>query len=211
MTFYPIFVQLEGRPVLVVGGGLVAERKVEGLIAAGAAVVLVSPEVTTQLQRFWEEGKIELLLRTFEEADLQGKMLVISATDDSAVQQRVAAAAHSEGVLINTADQPALCDFIIPSIVRRGDVAIAISTSGKSPVLAAALRARLEELIPEDIGRAARLLGQIRPEIHSRFEPAEARKHAFETILRNGFLDWLPDCDDNSALERMRKIISELK
>jgi siroheme synthase-like protein len=149
--------------------------------------------------------------KTFENADLDGKALVITATDDPAVQQRVAASARSQSILVNTVDQPDLCDFILPAIVRRGDVAIAVSTSGKSPVLAAALRSRLEETITDDVARAARLLGEIRAEIHADFSSAEERKRAFEAILQSGFLDWLSHCDDKAAMDRMRQIVAGLK
>jgi siroheme synthase-like protein len=201
--FFPVFIDLTNRLVLVVGGGLVAERKVEGLIEAGARVKLVSPEATAKLAQSVAEWK----QRAFEEADIDGAVLVISATDDPAVQQRVAQAARQRGVLVNTADQPALCDFIVPAVVRQDDVVAAISTSGKSPALAVTLRRKLEAMLSEDVGRAARLLGEIRAEVHSRVADAGERKHVFERILESGLIDWIGECDDATALQRVRELI----
>src|SRR6185503_13249181 len=140
--FYPIFVNLSGRKVLVVGGGPVAQRKVEGLLQAGAQVTVVSPDVTDELR----SRPIDWKQREFADSDADGMMLVISATDDVSVQKKVVDAARRCNVLVNTVDQPALCDFIVPAVARRDDVIGAISTSGQSPALAAVLRSRLEEL-----------------------------------------------------------------
>ena len=208
--FYPLFLDLHERSVLIVGGGTVAERKTNALIEAGARVTLVAPEVTPPLRTLEESGAVRLLERRFMESDLDGALLVISATDDVAVQQQVAAAARARGILINTVDQPALCDFIVPAVVRRGDVVLAISTSGKSPALAAALRAKLESIITEDTARAARVLGEIRNEVHARFQDPELRKKAFERVMNSGILDWIAECDDAKALKRARRIVEEV-
>lgn len=208
--FYPLFLDLRGKLVLVVGGGAVAERKVESLLAADAAVNLVSPDVTDSIASLADSGTIRLQHRKFVEADLDGMVLVVSATDDRAAQEQIAAAARARNIPINTVDQPDLCDFIVPAIVRKGDVVLAISTSGRSPALAAALRARLESVITDDVARAARILGEVRSEVHSRFENADRRKQVFEAIVASGILDWIGDCDDGAALERVRRIIQEL-
>jgi precorrin-2 dehydrogenase/sirohydrochlorin ferrochelatase len=205
-VFYPLFLDLQGRPVLVVGGGTVAERKVESLLAAGALVNLVAPEVTPSLARL----TIGIQRRKFLESDLDGMTLVISATGDRVAQEQIAAAARTRNIPINTVDQPELCDFIVPAIVRRGDVVLAISTSGRSPALAAALRAKLESVITEDVARAVRILGEVRNEVHSRFEDQDRRKQIFEGIVASGILDWIGECDDRTALERVRGIIEEL-
>jgi precorrin-2 dehydrogenase/sirohydrochlorin ferrochelatase len=205
-VFYPLFLDLQGRQVLVVGGGAVAERKVESLLAAGAVVNLVAPDVTPSLARL----TIRAHRRKFLESDLDGMVLVISATDDRAAQEQIAAAARVRNIPINTVDQPELCDFIVPAIVRKGDVVVAISTSGRSPALAAALRARLESVITDDVARAARILGEVRNEVHSRFENPDRRKQIFEGIVASGILDWIGECDDRAALERVRVIIEKL-
>ena len=201
--FYPIFVNLSGRRVLVVGGGPVAQRKVEGLLQAGAQVTVVSPDVTDELR----SRPIDWKQREFADSDVEGMMLVISATDDVNVQKRVVEAARRCNVLVNTVDQPALCDFIVPAVARRDDVVGAISTSGQSPALAAVLRARLEELLSEDVGRAAKILGQIRNEVHRRTSDSAARKRIFEQILESGLLEWIRECDDDEAIRRVREVI----
>lgn len=208
--FYPLFLELQDRSVLVVGGGAVAERKVESLLAAGAAVVLVAPVVTSSLSELGSSKTIQLRLRKFAESDLEGIVLVISATDDPAAQEQIAAAARSRSIPINTVDQPNLCDFIVPAIVRKGDIVVAISTSGRSPALAAALRAKLENVITDDAARAARILGEVRSEIHARFPAPDRRKHVFESIVASGILEWIKDCDDAAALERVRAIVGKI-
>ena len=208
--FYPLFLDLQGRSVLVVGGGAVAERKVESLLAAGAAVILVAPVVSSSLSELGSSNTIQLRLRKFAESDLDGMVLVISATDDPAAQDQIAAAARSRGIPINTVDQPKLCDFIVPAVVRKGDIVVAISTSGRSPALAAALRAKLENIITDDAARAARVLGEVRSEIHSRFPDPNRRKQVFESIVASGILEWIKEYDDAAALERVRGMIEKL-
>ena len=208
--FYPVFLEINDRPVLVVGGGPVAERKVQSLLEAGALVTVVSPEATPILKAQGAQGKIRLHLRRVAEPDFEGVMLAISATDDPLTQKEVARWAASRRVLVNTVDQPALCDFIVPAVVRRGDVTVAISTSGSSPALAAELRARIEGVVTENVTRTAKLLGSIRGEVHERFSSAAQRKDVFEKILQSGILEWIGDCDDATALARMRRMMDEL-
>ena len=209
--FYPLFIELLDRPVLVVGGGAVAERKVQSLLEAGADITLVAPDVTQELQRLAKNKAIRIHQRRFEEMDIERTLLVISATDDTQIQNRVVAAARSRGVLVNTVDQPALCDFIVPALVRHGDVIVAISTSGKSPALAGALRSKVESVITPDAGRAARILGEIRSEVHHRFPDAERRKQVFQQIVNSGILDWISQCDDGAALQRVREILEKIR
>jgi siroheme synthase-like protein len=209
--FYPLFLELRHRPVLVVGGGEVAERKVESLLQAEAAVTVVAPDFTPALRKLAAAGSIRTVRRKFEEADLQDAVLVISATDDSATQERVAALARAHRIPVNTVDQPRLCDFIVPASVRRGDVLVAISTSGKSPALAAALRAKIETIVTHDAARAARILGEIRSEVHTRFTDPARRKKALARIVDSGILDWISGVDDAAALTRARSIIEGVK
>jgi precorrin-2 dehydrogenase/sirohydrochlorin ferrochelatase len=202
---------LRGRAVLVVGGGSMAERRVESLLEVGATVTVVAPDVNDTLQALAHSGSIRLLPRKFAESDLDGALIVISATDDPATQEQVAAAARTRGIPVNTVDQPRLCDFIVPAIVRRGDVIVAISTSGKSPALAAALRAKLEGVITDDSARAARILGEVRNEVHRRFPDPARRKEAFERIVNSGIIDWIADCDDAAALKRVYGLLEEME
>ncbi|HZI51862.1 MAG TPA: bifunctional precorrin-2 dehydrogenase/sirohydrochlorin ferrochelatase, partial [Terriglobia bacterium] len=207
LMFYPLFIELRHRRVLVVGGGVVAERKVATLLQAEADVTVVAPEIGPGLEKLEASGAIRTARREFEEADLDGALLVVSATDDPDTQERVAVLARAQRILVNTVDQPRLCDFIVPAIVRRGDVVAAISTSGKSPSLAATLKERVEGVITNDVARAAHLLGAFRSEVHARFADPARRKEAFERIVESRILDWISELDDEAVLARMRGII----
>lgn len=209
--FYPLFIELKNELVLVVGGGEVAERKVHSLLEAEATVTVVAPEITPALRKLEQAGSIQVVRRKFEEADLANQLLVISATDDRETQERVAALARGHKVLVNTVDHPRLCDFIVPATIRRGDVIAAISTSGKSPALAAALRQRIEGIITNDTARAARLLGELRNDVHARISDPARRKAVFEKVVESGILDWIAEVDDAGALERARRLIEELE
>src|SRR5438874_2098859 len=138
--FYPVYLNLKAKRVVVVGGGEVAERKVESLLGTEASIVVISPEVTRRLDALEKEKQVELHRRAYRPGDCAGAALVLSATDDPQLSRLVFQEASDAGALVNTADQPSLCDFIMPAVVRRGDIAIAISTGGTSPGLAARLR-----------------------------------------------------------------------
>ena len=168
MAYYPIFLELKGRPCLVVGGGSVAARKVEGLLAAGARVTVVSPSLDPDLAKLVSERRIVHVDRPYQHIDFKGYAVVIAATDDAAMNERVAADARQSGVLVNVVDKPALCDFIVPSVVRRGDVVLAVSTGGLSPALARWLREEMESYLSEDFERLAQLLAEVRVELRER-------------------------------------------
>jgi precorrin-2 dehydrogenase/sirohydrochlorin ferrochelatase len=208
--FYPAFIDLENRTVLVVGGGVVAERKVETLLETGARITVVSPQITEQLQDFAHSRRITVRLRNFFPSDMDGVSLVISATDDPTIQSEVASIAASRNILVNTVDKPELCSFIVPAILRRGDITIAISTSGKSPSLAAELRTRLDRVLSEDIARTARVLGAVRQEVHQHFAGSDERKRVFDSIIGSGIIEWIAGYDDAAALERVRQMIREM-
>lgn len=162
--YFPVCVDLGGRRCLVVGGGAVGTRKVLALLASGARVRLASPTATPTLQALAGQGRIEHRRRGFRAGDLAGVTLAIAATGVPRVDAAVAAAARRRGVLVNAVDRPALCDFILPSVLRRGALQVAVSTGGRSPALAREIRRRLEALFPpetadlvERAGRARRL------------------------------------------------------
>lgn len=147
---YPVCLRLTGRSVLVVGGGAVATGRVRGLRDAGASVRVVALEASEQLRAAAERGEISLELRPFSAEDLAGAMLVVSAVDDPRASEQVASAARARGVLCTVADRPALCDFTMPSVGRRGPITVAVSTAGKAPALAARLRRRFEAQLGAD-------------------------------------------------------------
>jgi precorrin-2 dehydrogenase/sirohydrochlorin ferrochelatase len=173
LTYYPIFLDLTQRRCLVVGGGTVAERKVQGLLEARAAVTVVSPILTTALTRWAVEGVLTCLPRTFQDDDVEGHTLVIAATDRVETNLQVAAAARRRNLWVNVVDTPQACDFIAPAVVRRGSLQIAISTGGKSPLLAKRLRQGLEALIGEEYAELTDVLGAMRTAMRYRGEPSE--------------------------------------
>lgn len=149
---YPVCLRLAGKAVLVVGGGAVAASRVRGLLEAGASVRVVAPRVCAELSQSAARGELLLERRGFTPSDLDGAMLVVAAVDEPAVSERVAAAARVRGVWCTAADQPALCDFTMPSVGRRGPITVAVSTAGKAPALAAELRRRFEgQIFAEDL------------------------------------------------------------
>ncbi len=168
MAYYPLFLDMKGRRCLVVGGGQVAARKVEGLLAAGASVAVVSVSLDPEIDRLKAERRIQHVARQYQSGDLKGYTVVIAATDDEATNERVAMDARRSDVLVNVVDQPALCDFIVPSVIRRGNVVLAISTGGLSPALARWLREHLETFVTEDFERLAQLLADVRVELRER-------------------------------------------
>jgi precorrin-2 dehydrogenase/sirohydrochlorin ferrochelatase len=143
LKHYPIFVDLQDRPVLVVGAGKVALRKTKGLLEAGARVTVVAPECEAE----FEELPVRLVRRRFRASDLAGAMLIFAATDDRMTNHRIGIAAKGKGVLANIADNASECGFIVPARVQRGSIHIAVSTGGESPRLAAELRKKLEDVL----------------------------------------------------------------
>jgi precorrin-2 dehydrogenase / sirohydrochlorin ferrochelatase len=165
MSLFPIFLKLTGRPCTVIGAGNLAESKVESLLTASARVTVIAPRANTRIGALADSGEISLRLREYAAGDLAGQFLAVAATDDPAVNRAVFAEAEASGVLINAVDDPPFCDFYFPSVVRRGDLQIAISTAGASPALAQRLRKEINELLPLDAGDWLAELGNLRREV----------------------------------------------
>jgi precorrin-2 dehydrogenase/sirohydrochlorin ferrochelatase len=144
-NLFPMFIKLEGRQVLVIGAGRVGEEKIEGLLGTGARIRVVALDASSIVREWARAGKIELELRAFSSDDLDGAFLSVVATSSRSFNERVYFEAHRRGVLCNVVDVPDLCDFFYPSVVRRGDLQIAVSTSGQSPSLAQKIRLQLEK------------------------------------------------------------------
>ncbi len=144
MRYFPICLDLSGKTCIVIGGGQVAERKIRSLLECGARITVVSPELTDEIAELAACGRIQFRQRPYRDGDLQGSFLTIAATDDPAVQQAVQAEAERHNLLLNVADVPERCNFILPATLRRGDLAISVSTGGKSPALARQIRQELE-------------------------------------------------------------------
>jgi len=193
VSLFPMFVKLSGRLCLVVGAGPVGEAKIEGLLASGAAVRVLAPQATPAVEDWARAGRIVWDARTFEPADLEGTFLVVAATSSVEVNDSVFREAQRRGVLCNVVNDPEHCDFYYPAVVRRGDLQIAISTSGRSPALAQRLRRELEEQFGPEYEAWIEQLGQKRKELLSHeMDPDERRRllhqqasrEAFETFIR---------------------------
>ncbi len=157
MEFLPVFLRVKDRPCLVVGGGSIATRKTELLLKAGARVTVVSPELSSALTTMVDAGSIKVEQRGFEADDLDNAVCVIAATDNRELNEAISQQANEQNVPVNVVDNPELCSFIMPSIIDRDPVQIAVSTGGSSPVLARKLRSKLEATIPGAYGELARL------------------------------------------------------
>ena len=183
MDYLPIFYQIKQRPSLVVGGGAVAARKVSLLRKAGAEVVVVSPELCEELAQLVSSNKIQHLKRAYKQQDLDNCVLVIAATDQHDVNEQISAQAMSRNLPVNVVDNPGLCSFIMPSIIDRSPVQIAVSTGGSSPVLARLIRTRLEGLIPAAYGKLGALVEDFRTRVKAAFPNVEQRRYFWESIL----------------------------
>ncbi len=184
MKTYPIFIHIENRPCLVVGGGAVGERKVQDLRAAGARVTVISKKLTAALEKLAGEGLIRYLDEDFTPAHLDGMVLVMAATDDREVNARVSAAAQARGIWVNVADDPEFCTFIVPAQVKQGDLTLAISTGGASPALARKLREDLQQRFGPEYGPYLRLLKGVRTRLLS-----ERRAQAENAALFHRLVD----------------------
>ena len=165
MSLFPIYLKLTGRRCLVVGAGSIAESKIQSLHDADADVTVVATRVSAQVQQLAASGEVRLHLREFTDSDLDGNFLAVAGTDVPEVNRAVFAGAERRGILVNAVDDPPYCDYYFPSIVRRGDLQIAISTAGESPALAQQLRKELNEQLPRDLGPWLMELGRLRREV----------------------------------------------
>jgi precorrin-2 dehydrogenase/sirohydrochlorin ferrochelatase len=178
-TWYMACLDLEGADCLVVGGGAVGLEKAQGLLAAGARVTVVSTDSVPELR----ELPVALELRPFEEADVEGRKLVIAATSVTEVNERVFAAAEARAVFCNVADVPELCSFILPAVHREGPITIAVSTGGASPALAQWLRSRIAELVGPEHARLAEQLRALRPWAKRNLPTYEDRRDYFQRLV----------------------------
>ncbi|MBA4392215.1 MAG: siroheme synthase [Desulfobacca sp.] len=191
MRYYPVFLDLRDAPCLVIGGGQVGERKVKTLQSCQAKVYLISRDLTPYLREELQSGGVFLLAESYETKFLKDMFLVVGATDDPELNGTVGQEARERGILCNIVDDPQECNFILPSLVTRGDLTIAVSTAGKSPALAKRIRQDLEKEFPEIYGPYLELLGRIRSEVLERRRPQKENQKIFETLIHSPLLSWL--------------------
>ena len=183
MKYYPVNLNIQNRNCLVVGGGGVGTRKVITLLDCGARVTVVSPDPTSRLKKLAAQGVIDLKERSYRSDDVNQVFLVIGATDDENLNRQISKDAERVNILCNIADRPEVCNFILPAVVRRGDLAITISTSGKSPALAKRLRLDLETQFGQEYADFLRLMGAIRDKLLRQAHAPEAHKDLFNQLI----------------------------
>ena len=200
-AYYPIYLQLQDQPCVVIGGGKIAEGKVDGLLAAGGRVTVISPDLTPHLQELVKRNEITLLARRCQPGDLTGAFIVISATDQSEINHQVWQEASAHGQLVNVVDDTPHCNFIAPAILRNGDLTIAISTAGKAPALAVRLKERLQKEIGPEYERFLELAGQLRDPLSQHVPDFEARKAIWYELVDSDALSLLAQGDESAAVE----------
>ncbi|WP_421239620.1 siroheme synthase CysG [Aeromonas enteropelogenes] len=183
MDYLPIFCRLDNKPVLLVGGGEVAERKARLLLDAGAHLTVVAPELDPELAELAANGSIEWLDAEFAPAQLTGKWLVVAATDRREVNALVYQSANQARIFANVVDDPKRSSFIMPSIIDRSPLMVAISSGGKAPVLARLLREKLEAMLPQHLGAVAAFAGSLRDRVKARFATMGERRRFWERLL----------------------------
>lgn len=181
MAYFPFFIDIENKKILIVGGGNVALRKAEKLVQFGADIVVVAPEICAELERL--DG-VKLIRRRFENKDICTAFAVIAATNDKQLNARIYALCNDLGILVNTVDDPENCGFYFPALVRKNNVTVGISTGGTSPVFARYLREKTEELLDEKTLAAGDILAGCRSLIKQRFDTEQKRRTAAEAVLR---------------------------
>lgn len=192
MAYFPMFVDLNQKPCLIVGGGTVACRKALTLLDFGAYVRVIAPVICGELLALSDQ--IDLAVREFADGDCRGNMLVIAATDDPVKNHEIAKACKAAGIPVNAVDQKEDCTFLFPSYLREGDVVAAFSSAGKSPVLTQYLKEEEKKILTEALGRLNDYLGGCRRQVQERFATEEARRRAFRRILAHGLKEkTLPD------------------
>jgi precorrin-2 dehydrogenase/sirohydrochlorin ferrochelatase len=203
---YPVSLNLNKIPCLVVGGGIVALRKIESLMACGAKVTVVSPKFVPEVERLKE---VELKKRAFLPEDLDQQFLVVSATDDRTVNKMVAQAAKQRMTLVNVVDDPELCNFYVNSQVRRGDLVISVSTGGASPALAKRIRKELESQYGAEYAGFLQLMREYRPRIITGIPDPERRHRVFERLANAGIENIYRERGSVAARAAIENVINE--
>ena len=207
MDALPIFLKLRDTPALVVGGGSVAERKIDLLIRAGAKVTVVAPEIGSKVEALLNQQKLHWIEDRFEPAHLSRALIAIAATDNEDVNRSVSEAARQQNLPVNVVDQPNLCTFTVPSIVDRSPVIIAIGTGGASPVLARMLKARLETLIPAAYGRLAGIAREFRDQVKAALGSVDSRRGFWEKVFQGQVAELVFAGKENQARAELRAMI----
>jgi uroporphyrin-III C-methyltransferase/precorrin-2 dehydrogenase/sirohydrochlorin ferrochelatase len=207
MDFFPIFLDIKNKPCLVVGGGEVATRKAGMLMQSGGLITIIAPELSNTLKALAEEGKITHVAEKFHPEHLGAAVLVIAATNDRAANEQVSVAAKQLRIPVNVVDNPDLCSFIMPSVIDRSPLVIAISSGGTSPVLARVMRAKLETFIPAAYGRLAHFAASFRNQVKDKILPAK-RRIFWEKVLQGPVAEMVLSGQDQAAKDVLQKMLA---
>jgi len=205
--YYPAFIDLENKKVLIVGGGQVARRKTETFIEFGAKVNVLSIELCHELEQLYKKRQIEFLGSEFHDSHLDGMFIVVAATDDKNFNKKISIKAKARGILVNAVDQPEDCNFIVPSIIKRGSLLIAVSTCGKSPALAKKIRSDLETSFDDSYGIYLELLGNLRKAILNCGLSKSITGDIFKVLLNSNILDCIRIKDDDGIIKTLENIL----
>jgi len=210
MKQFPAILDLTGRKVVVVGGGNIAQTKIENLLETGPKIVVIAPSISDPLANLAREGKIAHEARNFEDADLDNSWLVIAATNDSEINEKVYRAAEARQIFCNVVDYRPLCSFVTPAIVERGDITVAITTSGGSPALAQELKKVIGDAIGQEYVELLEILRDLRPMVRARVSDQVKRSLIFHRIVESDALALLRLDKRQEAEALAKKIIAEL-
>jgi siroheme synthase-like protein len=207
--YYPIYIDIEDRDVLIVGGGAVCARKAETMMKYGARVTIVSPRITDEIEEWERAGMLSVTRAPYSEAVLEGRSLVIASTDDKCVNGRIARDCRRRRIPVNVVDVTHLCEFIVPAIVEQGSVQIAVSTGGKSPALARTLKEDLQRFVGPEYAEVNDLLGTLRKSAKSVLPTDVDRKRFFDGIIAAGILDMLRGGRRREAFEAVARACND--
>lgn len=205
--YYPVSLNLNQKKCLVVGGGKVAERKVKSLLHCGARVFVVSPALSAWLEAAVNEGKITAVRRNYTTTDLENTFLVIGATDDHKINDKVAAECSERNILVNIVDQTAKCNFIVPAVIRQGSLSISVSTDGKSPMLARRVREELEQSFGPEYSEFLALMGNIREHVMKNVPREEQRRDIYHRLVYSDIIELLRDGQHEKVKERITDVL----
>ena len=203
--YYPIYLDIEDRAVLIIGGGEVCTRKAETMMRYGGRVTIVSPVFTDELEQWARDGRVELRRKRYDESDLDEASIVIASTDDACINARIARDCRRRKLPVNVVDVTHLCEFIVPAIVETGSIQVAISTGGKSPALARTLKEDLKRAIGDEYVEVNDVLGTLRPGAKKVLPTDVDRKRFFDGILAAGILDMLREGRRAEAYETIAR------
>ena len=207
--YYPIFLDIEDRDVVIIGGGVVCERKAETMMKYGARVTVVAPEFTDQIAQWAKSGALKTRKKKYDAADLDGASIVIASTDDEAINTQIATDCRKRKIPVNVVDVTHLCEFIVPAIVESGSIQLAVSTGGKSPALARTLKEDLQKFVGPEYAEINDLLGTLRPSAKKVLPTDVDRKRFFDGIIALGVLEMFRHGKRRQACEAIARACAE--